>query len=426
MHRDASSLLRQGRSSSMGVVSRACPTCQTSYGDEAAFCGTCGTVTLQERPAGDADPRIGTQLGGYIVVAMVADGAMGRVYEGRHPETKARVAIKVLHPDVARDDVAVERFRREYDAAKELEHPHIVRVLDFGETSDGSRFMTMEFLTGEELGDLLARQGAQPPERIVRIVCQVALALEDAHSFGFIHRDLKPDNIFLRRGEGGDDVRILDFGSVKLQMETGRKLTALGTTLGSPYYMSPEQAAGKHDVDGRTDVFALSAILYEMLTGNVAFEAPNVAGILMKIMNETPRPPSSLATGMPASVDDVVEKGLRKDKARRYASATALAEALLNAYGLRGSVETWANEPQEDIARALAEATPAPPRPFGDSMPPQQTTASSPAVARPRTSARSGSFQPVAGTSSNRGLWVAGILLGAAVLAGGVMALLLR
>ena len=103
-------------------------------------------------------------------------------------------------------------------------------------------------------------------------MCQAALAIDHAHSFGFIHRDLKPDNIFLCKGEGGDNVRVLDFGSVKLQMETGPKLTAFGTTLGSPYYMSPEQAMGKQDVDQRTDVFALSAILYEALTGKIAFE----------------------------------------------------------------------------------------------------------------------------------------------------------
>src|SRR5205085_2236810 len=217
-----------------------------------------------------------------------ADGAMGRVYEGRHHATKARVAIKVLHPEVARDAVAVERFKREYETDKEMKHPNVVRVIDFGTTADGLNFMTMEYLEGEELGNLRRRDGKLETKRMIRMVCQAAQGLDYAHSFGFIHRDLKPDNVFLCKGEGGETVRILDFGSVKLQMETGPKLTAFGTTLGSPYYMSPEQAKGLPDVDTRTDVFAIGAILYEMLTGKVASEAPTVAEILMKIVRHMP------------------------------------------------------------------------------------------------------------------------------------------
>src|SRR5690349_558765 len=253
-----------------------------------------GTITLQQQDPSDVDPRIGQQLGLYLVVARIADGAMGRVYEGRHHETKARVAVKVLHADVAKDQVAVERFKREADTAREIAHPNVVNVIDFGQTPDGSHFMTMEYLQGEELGQLLRREGAQPFDRIVRIMCQAALALDHAHSFGVIHRDLKPDNIFLTVTPDGDVVKLLDFGSVKLQMETGPKLTAFGTTLGSPYYMSPEQAMGKSDVDQRTDVFAMGAILHEMLTGKIAFEAPSVAQILMKIVNEQPDPASSI------------------------------------------------------------------------------------------------------------------------------------
>src|SRR4029077_3792586 len=133
------------------VVSRACPICRTSYPDVAFFCGNDGAITLEEPSGGGADPRIGQQLGGYLIVARVADGAMGRVYEGRHPETRARVAIKVLHDKVARDRVAVERFKREYETAREMNHPNIVKVLEFGATSDQSMFMTMEYLEGREL-----------------------------------------------------------------------------------------------------------------------------------------------------------------------------------------------------------------------------------------------------------------------------------
>lgn len=353
-------------------MSRLCPKCNRSYPDTVAFCGYDGTITIQVQDTADFDERLGEQLGGYVVVARVADGAMGRVYEGRHPETKERVAIKVLHSDTVKDQVAIERFKREYETATEMHHPHIIKVLEFGETTDGSYFMTMEYLEGEELRKSLDREGIQPLDRVIRIVSQVATALDYAHSFGFIHRDLKPDNVFLCRASDGDIVRILDFGSVKLQVETGAKLTALGTTLGSPYYMSPEQARGALDVDQRSDVFALSAILYEMLTGKIAFGAANVAQILVKIMTESPPPASSLNSTVPQSVDDVIDKGLRKDKERRYETTVQLADALAAAFGLGESAVVWANRPQLEIAAALEQAVPKSPKPLGvESIPPQ-------------------------------------------------------
>jgi serine/threonine protein kinase len=339
-------------------VTRSCPSCGKTYPDAVFFCGEDGTIAIEDQEPNDVDPRLGKQLGGYVVAARVADGAMGRVFEGRHPQTKARVAIKVLHRDVARDHIAVERFKREYESAMELNHRHVVKVLEFGGTPDGSHFLTMEYLEGEELGKVLGHGKPVAPARIVRVVSQVALALEHAHSFGFIHRDLKPDNVFLCRTPQGDDVRVLDFGSVKLQVEMGAKLTAIGTTLGSPFYMSPEQAMGRSDVDQRTDVFALGAILYEMLTDRVAFDAPNIAKILLRIMNENPTPPSKVQPGCPAALDGVIEKALRKDKAQRYANARELAAATIAAYGLSGTVEHWAERPQAEIERALAEAAP--------------------------------------------------------------------
>jgi len=335
-------------------VTRSCPSCGKSYPDAVFFCGEDGTITIQDQASDDVDPRLGRQLGGYIVAARVADGAMGRVFEGRHPETKARVAIKVLHANVARDEVAAQRFIREYETTAELQHPHIVKVIEFGVTPEGARFLTMEFLDGEELGAVLGRGHPPVPARIVRILCQAALALEHAHSFGFIHRDLKPDNLFLVRTKKGDDVRVLDFGSVKMQLEMGAKLTALGMTVGSPFYMSPEQAMGRGDVDQRSDVFALGAILYEMLTDKVAFEAPNVAKIMMRILNEEPEPPSRVRPECPASFDAVVAKALAKDKEQRYRGPLELARAVLTAYGLTGEVATWAERSEPEVAAALA------------------------------------------------------------------------
>lgn len=359
-------------------MSRTCPECGESYPDDVFFCGVDGHIVIQDQPADDFDPRLGKQLGGYIVAARVADGAMGRVFEGRHPETKARVAIKVLHDHVAHDNVAVERFRREFETASEMDHPHIVKVLEFGETGDGSYFLTMEFLEGEELSKATAG-GPLPMAQALRILCQSAGALQHAHTFGFIHRDLKPDNIFLCRTDEGPSVRILDFGSVKLQMETGAKLTAIGTTLGSPYYMSPEQAMGASDMDQRTDVFALTAILYEMLTSKVAFEGANVAMILMKIMNENPPAPSGLNADCPASLDDVIDKGLAKEKGSRYSDAPALASAALKAVGLEIDVDKWASVSLAELETALSTATPAAAKPFG-APPSAAPPASSPRV----------------------------------------------
>jgi serine/threonine-protein kinase len=352
-------------------VSRRCPQCGSEYPDDTSFCGNDGTVVIQVPAPGQiADPRLGLRFGDYVVAAHVADGAMGRVYEGRHAQTKQRVAIKVLHPEVAKDNVAVERFKREFETARDIDSPYVVRVIDFGDTPDRSHFLTMEYLAGIELGGLLRKEGSVAPARALRILAQTALGLDDAHSFGVIHRDLKPDNIFLVQTPEGDLVRILDFGSVKLQMETGPKLTAFGTTLGSPYYMSPEQAMGKADVDTRTDGLALTAIFYEALSGKIAFPGNAVAEILMKIVNSMPEPLSQAKPGMPHALDDVIEKGVAKDKKKRYGSTIELTSAAFGAFGIvvepnRAAVEVWAKKPVSEIEAALASAKPVAAVPFG-------------------------------------------------------------
>lgn len=344
---------------------RRCPQCQTEYAGTTSFCGQDGTIIIEVRPAGEEDPRLGTKLGDYVLVAHVEDGGMGAVYEGRHFDTKQRVAVKVLHNHIATDNVAVERFKREYETAGDFDHPHIVTVIDFGETEDGSFFLTMEFLEGEELGKLLGKDGALTPARTLRILGQVAGALDTAHSYGVIHRDLKPDNIFLCPTPEGDDARVLDFGSVKLQMEMGPKLTAFGTTLGSPYYMSPEQAMGKQDLDQRADVFAIAALAYELLTGNIAFSGDALADILMKIMHKEPPPASQVKTHLPASVDDAISLGLAKDKMARYGTVTEFTEGLARGFGLELPAATLAAMPLSEIENALRGATPPVPAPFG-------------------------------------------------------------
>lgn len=287
---------------------------------------------------------------------------MGRVYRGSHVETGQPVALKVLHPAVALDDVSVERFRREHETASSLIHPNIVRVFDFGDTGDGSYFIAMEYLEGEELGKLTERLGPVAPTRMLPIVCQLARGLHYAHRQGVIHRDLKPANIFLGRRDGRDDVRIVDFGSVKLQVDTGPKLTALGTTLGSPYYMSPEQAMGLHDVDPRSDVFALGAIMYELSTGSIAFGAPSTAEILEKVISEDPAPVSTLNADYPWAFDAVVKNALSKDKNERFPTTLALAEAALGAFGLEPDVERHATAAEGELVGAIASVRGSPPK----------------------------------------------------------------
>lgn len=318
-----------------------------------------GKITVEVQPPDDHDSRLGNKLGEYIVAARIADGGMGRVYEGRHPDTKQRVAIKVLHANIAEDAVAVERFKREYETAEEFDHTNMVKVHDFGATPDGSHFMTMEYLDGSELSGALA-DGPFSPARILHVMSQLADGLDYAHSFGVVHRDMKPDNVFLCRSESGDVVKLLDFGSVKLQMEVGPKLTAFGTTLGSPYYMSPEQAMGKLDVDQRTDVFAAAAIAWELGTGKIAFDGGNVAEILTKIVGVDPAPPSSLNDKLSERFDAAVLGGVKKDKTERPASAGALADAIFKAFGLLDRSE-WLGKPVSELEAAIEGTTPPPP-----------------------------------------------------------------
>ncbi|QQR89200.1 MAG: serine/threonine protein kinase [Myxococcales bacterium] len=336
---------------------RRCLKCGTEFAGSMAFCGNDGSVLVAVMPAEQHDSRLGQRLGDYVLAAPIADGATGRVYEGRNANTREKVAVKVLHDDVSKDHVAVERFRREAEAGMSMSHSNIVKVIDSGQTADGSHFMTMEFLDGEELGEVFRRSERLSVERVIRIVCQIAIALDYAHSYGYVHRDLKPDNIFLCSSEQGDVVKLLDFGSVKMQVQMGPKLTAIGTTLGSPFYMSPEQAMGKQDVDQRSDVFALGAILHEMFTGEVAFGASTVGEVLMKILQQQPAPVSRSRLDLPAAVDGVIATALAKDKTARYPGALQTAAALCSSFGLGSDVEHWYSVSQAELTHALLQAT---------------------------------------------------------------------
>ena len=348
---------------------KSCPTCQRVFPNDAGFCPADGTplAAASMAPAAPSadDVRIGTRLcGRYELRRVVADGGMGRVYEGIDKETDSRVAVKMLHQDVARDEVALERFKREYEINASLPHEHIVKVLAFDrDPVSQSWILVMEFLDGEELRYVLKREKMLPPERLVRMLSQVAIGLDEAHARGVIHRDLKPDNLFLCGTREGDAVKLLDFGSVKDTSSNNRKkLTVLGTTIGSPYYMAPEQAQGLESIDSRADVFALAAVVYECITGEVPFGGTNGPSILLAILTKDPDPPTTKVASpkypIAPAMDEVLEVALTKNPAIRTKSVGELADLVGAAYGLTGNHLQWALVPQQELAAQIAEAMP--------------------------------------------------------------------
>ena len=344
---------------------KSCPSCRRLFAADAGFCphdgGSLLGVDEVPVPPDAADPRVGSTLcGRWHIRRIVADGGMGRVYEALDLAQPERVAIKVLHPDIARDDVAVERFRREFEVSKLVPHAHIVEVKDFCDTGDGSSALVMEFLDGEELRTLLKRERHVSPARLVRMLAQATQGLDEAHRQKLVHRDLKPDNLFLCGTHDGDVVKVLDFGSVKDKSQAAKKLTMLGTTIGSPFYMSPEQAQGLETLDARADVWSLAAIAYECLTGTVPFVGKNGPSILLAILTEDPVPPTEKGRGGPVpiapAVDDVIESALAKNPALRPPTAGALADAFGHAYGLEGTHLDWAWVPEGELARRIEKA----------------------------------------------------------------------
>jgi len=267
----------------------------------------------------------------YQVTRLLGRGGMGAVWEASHLRLPGkRVAIKVLHTDVATDQEALARFRREAEIATRLDHPNIVEVHDFNSLPDGQPYLVLELLLGESL-DARIRRGPIPPDQVVRIAGQIAGALSAAHRAGVVHRDLKPQNVFLvpREDEvGGELVKVLDFGISKIRGSQTVK-TNDSTLLGTPQYMAPEQAIGNHAaVDPRTDVFALGAILYEMLAGRPAFSGQNIPEVVYKVVYEPAPPLAALCPGLPPRMVQAVERALAKKQDERFPDVAAFIEQL--------------------------------------------------------------------------------------------------
>lgn len=307
-----------------------CRVCRTQYPADANFC----LKDASELVGVDAEPDaglVGVVLGGkFRVLRRIGGGGMGDVYEAEHQKLQKRVAIKMLHRQFLENQEALDRFEREARLAASIGHPGIVEILDFDHAPDGSHFMVMEYLQGVELRSVLHEEECIEPVRAVRIAAQVADALGAAHERGVIHRDLKPENIMVMRRGTNEVVKVLDFGVSKMRSE-GAHLTRTGMIVGTPYYMSPEQARGDADVDNRTDVYSIGAVLYEMLTGKVPFYAAELHTVLMKIMMEDPAPPRELKPSIPNSIEAVTLRAMAKDREARPSSCQALHDELMSA-----------------------------------------------------------------------------------------------
>jgi serine/threonine-protein kinase len=286
----------------------------------------------------------------YRIVRLLGQGGMGDVYEAEHARIGRRVAIKVLNEVAARDAELVQRFEREAQAAARIGSGHIVDVLDLGSMPSGERFMVMELLEGESLQERLEREGRLEPAAIFRVAVELLEALELAHAAGIVHRDLKPHNVYLLRERDGraDFVKILDFGVSKFRSggDAAMQMTRTGAMLGTPYYMSPEQARGARDIDHRADLFSVGVILFKAIAGRFHFVVNDFHDLMFKLALEDSPALATVVDGVDPEVSRIVATALARDPAARYPSALAFADAL------RGWLTTQ-GEPLPEISAAV-------------------------------------------------------------------------
>jgi eukaryotic-like serine/threonine-protein kinase len=340
-----------------------CQTCQTPLEPNARFCGVCGhrlapaadkpsSPVLQPPPpapqpprplpkpvpkAEPVDPYLGQSLNNrFRIESKIGEGGFGAVYKGLQLATGRKVALKLLHPEMTADENLVARFRREGLVLCNLRDAHTITTYDFDQTPDGTLYIAMELLEGKSLHEVFHASAPLEWRRVLRILTAMCSSLAEAHAQGIVHRDLKPENIYLEHRSGNPDfVKILDFGIAKVMRgdtidPQSAQLTATGQTLGTLEYMSPEQLMGKQ-LDGRSDVYALGVVGYEMITGRLPFpDAKGPAGLITAQLKQTPTAPSvaNPSVGLSPAVDRLLLKCLEKDRNQRYADVSAFANAI--------------------------------------------------------------------------------------------------
>jgi len=285
--------------------------------------------------------------GKYQIVRLIGEGGMGAVYEGKNTLISRRVAIKVLHPGAAAaDEGAVRRFEREAQAAGRIGSDHILEVLDVGIFPDGARYMVMEYLDGEPLSERIQRLGRMSPHEVRPILAQALVGLSAAHKAGIVHRDLKPDNIFILKEKAGrqDFVKLIDFGISKFAVLGGdMSMTRTGALMGTPYYMSPEQAKGASNVTQLSDIYSLGVIAFEALTGKVPFDGTTFNELMFKIvLSEAPNP-EELVVGLDPAFSAIVRRAMDREPSRRFQGTDEFLAAL----------ERWS-----PMARTVSDGTP--------------------------------------------------------------------
>ena len=307
----------------------------TLSGADTAVASRSQAMAAAQPPEECTDPLLDALLlGRYQITRRIGQGGMGAVYEATHKLIGKRVAVKVLLDKYAQKSQVVARLEQEARLASSIGHENIIDITDFGQTGDGRTFVVMEFLEGESLGAALAREGRMDEQRAIDIGYQIASALAAAHQKGVIHRDVKPDNVFLLERRGKDYVKVVDFGiSKSIRPGEGAdsespRLTQTGMVLGTPLYMSPEQARGDEELDHRIDIYALGVILYELVTGEVPFKGSNYLSIISQVINEEPTPPRDLRPELSSELESVIMKALSKNRGERYQTMEEIAEDL--------------------------------------------------------------------------------------------------
>ncbi|MGB6866585.1 MAG: serine/threonine-protein kinase, partial [Candidatus Aminicenantaceae bacterium] len=309
-----------------------CPQCQFENPDETVFCGKCGTkfpspkevkVTETIEAPREELTTGSTFAGRYQIIEEIGKGGMGKVYKVLDKEVKAKIALKLIKPEIASDKKTIERFRNELKTARDISHKNICRMYDLNK-EEGSYYITMEYVSGEDLKSFIRRSEKLTIGKAITVAKEVCEGLTEAHRLGVVHRDLKPSNIMIDR-EG--NVRIMDFGIARSLSTKG--ITGAGVMIGTPEYMSPEQVEGK-DVDHRSDIYSLGVILYEMLTGRVPFEGDTALAVAMKHKGDMPKDPKELNPQIPDDLNSVILKCLEKDKEKRFQSAEEFRSELEN------------------------------------------------------------------------------------------------
>ncbi|MFO0685317.1 MAG: serine/threonine-protein kinase [Sandaracinus sp.] len=329
------------------MSTKICPVCKSEFKGGEVFCPNDGgrlqspSQMAMEPKSDSGDPLIGMEVDRYRILRRIGEGGMGIVYEAEHVVIEKKVALKVLRDDFSNRPEVVERFKQEAKAASRIGNEHIVDISDFGVTPSGASYFVMEMLDGDDLANVLSAEGTLALTRAADILAQCCRALSAAHQKGIVHRDMKPENIFLTQRDGRPDfVKIVDFGIAKMSdIETtgapGRKLTKTGMIFGTPEYMSPEQAAGKAELDHRVDIYALGVIFYEVLTGRVPFVGDTFMGVLTQHMFE-PVPTlgeTNPNVKVPPAIEAFIGRALAKNPDERFQTCEEMYAALDEAMG---------------------------------------------------------------------------------------------